>query len=57
MPPYGTAPHPYVMYPHGGLYAHPSMPRPYAMPSPNGVAEASVNTAGSMEVSGKSPEG
>lgn len=27
MPPYGTAPHPYVaMYPHGGLYAHPSMP-------------------------------
>ncbi|XP_035842571.1 bZIP transcription factor 16 isoform X3 [Helianthus annuus] len=30
---------------------------PYAMPSPNGVAEASVNTAGSMEVNGKSPEG
>ncbi|KAJ0446148.1 putative transcription factor bZIP family [Helianthus annuus] len=63
MPPYGTAPHPYVMYPHGGLYAHPSMPpgsypfSPYAMPSPNGVAEASVNTAGSMEVNGKSPEG
>ncbi|KAI7727041.1 hypothetical protein M8C21_007873 [Ambrosia artemisiifolia] len=59
MPPYGTAPHPYVMYPHGGLYAHPSMPpgsypfNPYAMPSPNGVAEASV---GSMEVNGKSPE-
>ena len=27
MPPYGTPPHPYVaMYPHGGLYAHPSMP-------------------------------
>ncbi|KAJ0824699.1 putative transcription factor bZIP family [Helianthus annuus] len=58
MPPYGTAPHPYVMYPHGGLYAHPSMPpgsypfSPYAMPSPNGV-----NTAGSMEVNGKSPEG
>jgi len=27
MPPYGTPPHPYVaMYPHGGIYAHPSMP-------------------------------
>ncbi|MTV29115.1 hypothetical protein FTX61_27660, partial [Nitriliruptoraceae bacterium ZYF776] len=44
MPPYGTAPHPYVaMYPHGGLYPHPSMPpgsypySPYAMHSPNGV--------------------
>ncbi|XP_022002778.2 bZIP transcription factor 68 [Helianthus annuus] len=63
MPPYGTAPHPYVMYPHGGLYAHPSMPpgsypfSPYAMPSPNGVAEASVNIAVSMEANGKSPEG
>ncbi|XP_076894683.1 bZIP transcription factor 68-like isoform X2 [Bidens hawaiensis] len=64
MPPYGTAPHPYVMYPHGGLYAHPSMPpgsypfSPYAMPSANGVTEAaSVNTPGSMEVNGKSPEG
>ncbi|KAK9076033.1 hypothetical protein SSX86_004364 [Deinandra increscens subsp. villosa] len=64
LPPYGTAPHPYVaMYPHGGLYAHPSMPpgsypfNPYAMPSPNGVAEASGNTPGSIEVNGKSPEG
>ncbi|KAK1408590.1 hypothetical protein QVD17_40496 [Tagetes erecta] len=64
MPPYGTAPHPYVaMYPHGGVYAHPSMPpgsypfNPYAMPSPNGVAEASGNTPGSIEVNGKSPEG
>ncbi|XVF52295.1 hypothetical protein PTKIN_Ptkin05aG0007300 [Pterospermum kingtungense] len=27
MPPYGTPPHPYVaMYPHGGIYAHPSIP-------------------------------
>lgn len=26
MPPYGTPPHPYVaMYPHGGIYAHPSI--------------------------------
>nr|GFA96389.1 bZIP transcription factor 16-like [Tanacetum cinerariifolium] len=63
MPPYGTPPHPYVaMYPHGGLYAHPSMPpgsypySPYPMPSPNGVPEASVNTPGSMEVNGKLPE-
>ncbi|CAI9274803.1 unnamed protein product [Lactuca saligna] len=63
MPPYG-APHPYLaMYPHGGMYTHPSMPPgsypyPYAMPSPNGVAEASGNTTpGSMEVNGKSSEG
>ncbi|CAL0314183.1 unnamed protein product [Lupinus luteus] len=55
MPPYGTPPHPYVaMYPHGGIYAHPSMPpgsypfSPFAMPS-NGIAEASGNTPGSME--------
>ncbi|KAJ7943884.1 BZIP transcription factor family protein [Quillaja saponaria] len=60
MPPYGTPPHPYVaMYPHGGIYAHPSMPpgsypfSPFAMPSPNGVAEASGNTPGSMEGDGK----
>lgn len=27
MPPYGTTPHPYVaVYPHGGIYAHPSIP-------------------------------
>jgi plant G-box-binding factor len=64
MPPYGTPPHPYVaMYPHGGIYAHPSMPpgsypfSPYAMPSPNGVAEASGNTPGCMEVDGKASEG
>lgn len=49
MPPYGTPPHPYVaMYPHGGIYAHPSMPpgsypfSPFAMPSPNGIAEGST---------------
>ncbi|KAL2348895.1 hypothetical protein Fmac_002895 [Flemingia macrophylla] len=63
MPPYGTPPHPYVaMYPPGGIYAHPSMPpgsypfSPFAMPSPNGVAEASGNTPGSMEADGKPPE-
>ncbi|KAJ7953394.1 BZIP transcription factor family protein [Quillaja saponaria] len=63
MPPYGTPPHPYVaMYPHGGIYAHPSIPpgsypfSPFAMPSPNGIAEASGNTAGSMEADGKPHE-
>ncbi|KAI5327424.1 hypothetical protein L3X38_026820 [Prunus dulcis] len=63
MPPYGTPPHPYVaMYPHSGLYAHPSMPpgsypfSPFAMPSPNGIVEASGNTPGSMEADGKPSE-
>ncbi|KAE8677536.1 NAC domain-containing protein 2-like [Hibiscus syriacus] len=63
MPPYGTPPHPYVaMYPHGGIYAHPSLPpgsypfSPFAMPSPNGIAEASGNTPGSTEIDGKPPE-
>ncbi|KAK4374148.1 hypothetical protein RND71_004825 [Anisodus tanguticus] len=63
-PPYGTPPHPYVaMYPHGGIYAHPSMPpgsypfSPFAMPSPNGVVEASVSNPGNVEVDGKSSEG
>ncbi|KAJ4881366.1 basic region/leucine zipper transcription factor 68 [Raphanus sativus] len=53
MPPYGTPPHPYVaMYPPGGMYGHPSLPpgsypySPYAMPSPNGMVEASGNTEG-----------
>ncbi|KAK4368805.1 hypothetical protein RND71_012597 [Anisodus tanguticus] len=64
MLPYGTPPHPYVvMYPHGGIYAHPSIPpgsypfSPFAMPSPNGIAEAAVNTSGNPEVDGKSSEG
>ncbi|KAJ6712143.1 G-BOX-BINDING FACTOR 3-RELATED [Salix purpurea] len=59
MPPYGTPPHPYVaMYPHG-VYAHPSIPpgsypfSPFAMPSPNGIAEVSGNTPGSMEADGR----
>ncbi|TKY58497.1 Transcription factor HBP-1a [Spatholobus suberectus] len=63
MPPYGTPPHPYVaMYPHGGIYAHPSIPpgsypfSPFAMASPNGIADASGNTPGSIEVGGKPPE-
>ncbi|KAH0645657.1 transcription factor HBP-1a isoform X2 [Solanum tuberosum] len=63
MPPYGTPPHPYVaMYPHGGIYAHPSIPpgsypfSPFAMPSPNGVAEVAINTSGNAELDGKSSE-
>ncbi|KAI4364752.1 hypothetical protein MLD38_020806 [Melastoma candidum] len=61
MPPYGAAPHPYVaMYPHGGIYAHPSIPpgsypfSPFAMPSPNGIVEAT--TPGSTEAEAKQPE-
>ncbi|KAL3497910.1 hypothetical protein ACH5RR_040642 [Cinchona calisaya] len=64
MPPYGTPPHPYVaMYPPGGIYAHPSIPpgsypfSPFAMPSPNGIPEASFNTPGNTEVDGKPSEG
>ncbi|GAV82046.1 bZIP_1 domain-containing protein/MFMR domain-containing protein [Cephalotus follicularis] len=60
MPPYGTPPHPYVaMYPPGGIYAHPPIPpgsypfSPFAMPSPNGIAEAAGNTPSSMETDGK----
>ncbi|KAL6528032.1 bZIP transcription factor 68 [Orobanche hederae] len=63
IPPYGTPPHPYVaMYPHGGIYAHPTMApgsypfSPFAMPSPNGIAEASCNVPGNMEVDGKSSD-
>ncbi|KAK1262817.1 hypothetical protein QJS04_geneDACA008879 [Acorus gramineus] len=64
MPPYGTPPPPYVMYPHGGIYAHASMPpgshpfSPYAMPSPNGNAEASgAVPGGGTETDGKSFDG
>ncbi|CAN8316438.1 unnamed protein product [Cochlearia groenlandica] len=63
MPPYGTPPHPYVaMYPPGGIYPHPSMPPgsypyiPYAMPSPNGMTEASGNTTGGTEGDAKQSE-
>lgn len=62
MPPYGTPPPPYVMYPHGGMYAHPSMPpgslpfSPYAMPSPGGP-EASVTMTAGAEADGKSSDG
>ncbi|GAA0147623.1 hypothetical protein LIER_07278 [Lithospermum erythrorhizon] len=63
MPPYGTPQHPYMaMYPPGGIYAHPHMPpgsypfSPFAMPSPNGIPEASINTTGNIEVDGKPSE-
>ncbi|CAA0812068.1 basic region/leucine zipper transcription factor 16 [Striga hermonthica] len=62
IPPYGTPPHPYVMYPHGSIYAHPTMApgsypfSPFAMPSPNGIVEASGNAPGNTEVDGKSSE-
>ncbi|BAT75252.1 bZIP transcription factor [Vigna angularis] len=63
MPPYGTPPHPYVaMYPHGGIYAHPSIPpgsypfSPFAMASPNGIADSSGNNPGTIEVGAKPPE-
>ncbi|KAI4369911.1 hypothetical protein MLD38_018305 [Melastoma candidum] len=61
MPPYGTPPHPYVaMYPHGGIYAHPSIPpgsypfSPFAMPYPNGIVE--TNTPGLTEAETKQTE-
>lgn len=66
MPPYATPPPPYVaMYPHSGIYAHPSIPAgsypfsPFPMPSTNGIVEASGNTpgTGSVEADGKLPEG
>ncbi|CAL9754936.1 unnamed protein product [Musa acuminata subsp. burmannicoides] len=62
MPPYGTPPPPYVMYPPGGLYSHPSMPpgahpfNPYAMTSANSNVEASGGAPG-VEMDGKSSEG
>ncbi|CAL9084690.1 unnamed protein product [Musa textilis] len=62
MPPYGTPPPPYVMYPPGGLYSHPSIPpgahpfSPYAMASPSSNVEAS-GTAPGVEIDGKSSEG
>ncbi|KAI4311543.1 hypothetical protein MLD38_036429 [Melastoma candidum] len=61
MPPYGAPPHPYVaMYPHGGLYAHPSIPpgsypfSPFAMPYPNGIVEK--NTPGLTDAETKQTE-
>ncbi|XP_074575614.1 bZIP transcription factor 1-B-like isoform X2 [Curcuma longa] len=62
MPPYGTPPPPYVMYPHG-IYAHPSIPpgshpfSPYGIPSPNVNAEVCGNMPPSTEGDAKSSEG
>nr|XP_029123778.1 bZIP transcription factor 16 isoform X8 [Elaeis guineensis] len=56
--PYRTPPF-VSMYPHGGIYPHPSIPpgsyqySPYPMPSTNGIAEASVAGASGTETDGK----
>ncbi|XP_042417091.1 bZIP transcription factor 1-B-like isoform X2 [Zingiber officinale] len=61
MPPYGTPPPPYVMYPHG-IYAHPTIPpgsqpfSPYGLPSLNGNAEVCGNMPPSAEGDAKSSE-
>ncbi|MED6220339.1 hypothetical protein PIB30_043947 [Stylosanthes scabra] len=64
MPPYGTPTHPYVaMYPHGGIYAHPSMPpgsypfSPFPMPSPNGTPAAGIHSKSGESASEGSSEG
>ncbi|RID67038.1 hypothetical protein BRARA_D02144 [Brassica rapa] len=55
MPPYGTPTHPYVtMYPPRWHGSYPYSP--YAMPSPNGMTEASGNTTGGTEVEAKQSE-
>ncbi|KAG0486758.1 hypothetical protein HPP92_008853 [Vanilla planifolia] len=62
IPPYGTPP-PYVMYPHGGIYAHPSMApgshpfSSFSIASPNGNVETSGAVPGSLEAEVKSSEG
>ncbi|OMO58813.1 G-box binding, MFMR [Corchorus capsularis] len=63
MPSNGTPPHPYdAMYPHGRIYAHPSIPQgsypfsPFVMPSPNGIVGASGNTPGIIEKDGKTSQ-
>uniref|UniRef100_A0A0A9DB45 G-box binding protein multifunctional mosaic region domain-containing protein n=1 Tax=Arundo donax TaxID=35708 RepID=A0A0A9DB45_ARUDO len=47
VPPYGTPQPPYMMYPHGTVYAHPSTPpgmHPFNYPMPtNGNAETPVS--------------
>ncbi|CAA6669616.1 unnamed protein product [Spirodela intermedia] len=60
MSPYGTPSPPFFMYPHGGVYAHPSMPpgshpySPYAIPSENGNPDA---PGAASVVEGKPAEG
>ncbi|XP_042389316.1 bZIP transcription factor 1-B-like [Zingiber officinale] len=62
MPPYGTPPPPFVMYPHG-IYAHPSIPpgshpiSPYGIPSPNVNAEVCGDMPPSTEGDVKPSEG
>ncbi|CAL9052977.1 unnamed protein product [Musa banksii] len=62
LPPYGTPPPPYVMYPHG-IYTQPSVPpgsqpfSPYAMTYPNGSAETCKSVPANTEGDIKSSEG
>eukprot|EP00246_Nothoceros_aenigmaticus_P013475 TRINITY_DN465_c0_g1_i1.p1 TRINITY_DN465_c0_g1~~TRINITY_DN465_c0_g1_i1.p1 ORF type:complete len:465 (-),score=96.01 TRINITY_DN465_c0_g1_i1:391-1785(-) len=61
MPPYGTPPPPPygAMYPHGGMYAHPSMPQgahpytQYGMPSPGGPEAVVQPQAGGTDADTK----
>ncbi|WOL18992.1 hypothetical protein Cni_G27789 [Canna indica] len=63
MPPYGSPPPPYLMYPPRGLYAHPSIPPgsypfgPYATTTPNANAETSGAVLGGMEMDDKPSKG
>ncbi|URD96264.1 hypothetical protein MUK42_03893 [Musa troglodytarum] len=62
LPPYGTPPPPYVMYPHG-IYTQPSVPpgsqpfSPYAMTYPYGSAETCKSVPAITEEDIKSSEG
>ncbi|XP_062224198.1 transcription factor HBP-1a-like isoform X2 [Phragmites australis] len=62
VPPYGTPPPPYVMYPPGTVYAHPSTPpgmhpfNHYPMPT-NGNAETPGAAPSAPEMNGKSEPG
>ncbi|XP_008645201.1 transcription factor HBP-1a isoform X2 [Zea mays] len=62
VPPYGTPPPPYVMYPPGAVYAHPSTPPTmhpfshYPMPT-NGHAETPGTAPSAPEMNGKSEPG
>ncbi|XP_073106265.1 bZIP transcription factor 1-D isoform X2 [Elaeis guineensis] len=62
--PYDTASNPYMMYPPGGFYAHPSMPlgshpfSPYSVRFPNGTAETGAVPGGTeMDGNNKSVPG
>jgi plant G-box-binding factor len=62
VPPYGTPPSPYVVYPPGTVYAHPSTPpgmhpfSHYSMPT-NGHAETPGAAPSAPEMNGKNEPG